>query len=342
MELHLIAFTARGWALAQTLAQKLGGSAVRGGPGGVRLQAWTEQHFAADGLIFVGAAGIAVRAVAPFVRSKTTDPAVVVVDENGRWAVPVLSGHLGGANALAQRIADEIGAQAVITTATDGRGAFAADTWARSRGLQVMNARNIKRVSAAVLAGETVLVRSRWKIGGAVPSGLQLTDEPEKAQLVIDWQPPAQEEALWLCPPLFLGLGCRKNTPPEALEEAFVQSGLPAKAVAGAGSIDVKQNEAGLLAFCAAHGWPVQFFSAAALAEAPGQFTASAFVKQTVGVDNVCERAALLAAGHGAQLLLPKQAGGGVTLAAAAPLQLYWSENDEGKCVESGGAGPRQ
>lgn len=329
MELHLIAFTARGWALAQRLAQALGGEAVRCG-GDVRLQEWAKQHFAADGLVFVGAAGIAVRAIAPLVHSKTTDPAVVVVDENGRWAIPILSGHLGGANALAQQIAGMIGAQAVITTATDGRGAFAVDTWAKSRGLQVMNAEKIKCVSAAILAGKPVPVWSRWAIGGEMPAGLQQVDALQKAQLVIDWKKPAQADALWLCPPLTIGVGCRRDTPQSALETAFAQSGLAAACIRQAASIDLKQNEAGLLAFCAAHGWPVRFFSAGALARVPGAFTASAFVKKTTGVDNVCERAALLAAGPGAQLLLPKQAGGGVTLAAAAaPLQLDWSKNDE-------------
>ena len=326
MQVHLIAFTARGFALAETLAKALGGSAVRCG-GSNTLAEWTKRHFAADALVFVGAVGIAVRAVAPYIKSKTSDPAVVVVDENGRYAIPVLSGHLGGANALAKTIAAAIGAEAVITTATDGRGLFAADTWAKSQGLRVVSPQNIKHVSAALLEGQTVLFWSRWPIEGTPPAGLVQAQSRESAQLVIDCRPPESAAALWLCPPLLLGLGCRRQTPETALEVAFMQSGLPAACILGAASIDIKQNEAGLLAFCAAHSWPVQFFNAAALAAVPGCFTASAFVKKTVGVDNVCERAALLAAGSGAQLVLPKQAGGGVTLAAAAkPFVLNWSE----------------
>lgn len=325
METHLIAFTARGMALAETLARALGGSAVRCGRE-IKLQQWAGQHFSADALVFVGAAGIAVRAIAPYIKSKTTDPAVVVVDENGRYAIPVLSGHLGGANALAETIAGVIGAEAVITTATDGRGVFAADTWARSRGLRVVTPQNIKRVSAALLAGQSVSYWSRWPVEGELPAGLAAADDRRSAQMVIDWRSPEEQDALWLCPELTLGLGCRRGTPPEALEAALAASGLPAGGIAGAASIDVKQSEAGLLAFCAAHGWPVRFFSAGALQAVPGRFTASAFVKQTVGVDNVCERAALAAAGWDAELVLPKQAGGGVTLAAAArPLQLRWS-----------------
>ena len=96
----------------------------------------------------------------------------------------------------------------------------------------------------------------------------------------------------------------------------------------GAASIDVKQNEAELLAFCRGRGWPIGFYSAGQLAAVPGQFTASAFVQKTVGVDNVCERAALLAAGDGAMPALPRQAGGGVTLAAACRIDWNWGANE--------------
>mgnify|MGYP004472571427 CR=1 FL=1 len=325
MELHLIAFTERGFRLAQNLGEIFGGTAVRCGAK-VKLKDWAGGHFGADALVFVGAAGIAVRAIAPYVKSKTSDPAVVVVDENGRWAIPILSGHLGGANELAKRIAKSIGAQAVITTATDGRSAFAADTWAKAQGLLVMNAENIKCVSAAILAGQTVRAKSRWPIAGALPGSVQMAENPREAMLWIDIQPPQNPAALWLCPPLYLGLGCRKNAPEASLEAAFAACGLPAAAVRGAGSIDLKKMEPGLLAFCRRHGWEPEFYSAAQLAAVPGEFTASAFVKKTVGVDNVCERAALLTAGEGAALVLPKQAGGGVTLAAAVrPLYLQWS-----------------
>lgn len=211
MELNLIAFTDRGYALAQKLAEALGGKAVRGGKA-VGLNEWTEAHFSGDALVFVGAAGIAVRAIAPYVKRKTVDPAVVVVDENARYAIPILSGHLGGANRLARAIAGLTGAQAVITTATDGRNVFAADVWAKGLGLRVMNAGAIKTVSAALLAGKTVLYWSRWPIPGTPPKGLAAAESREQAALVVDAVPPQSKAALWLCPPLFLGIGCRKTS----------------------------------------------------------------------------------------------------------------------------------
>ena len=148
-----LAFTEKGMALAHRLARALPGSVSRCGAGGVRLAEWTGTQFAqADALIFVGAVGIAVRAIAPHLKSKTTDPAVVVLDECGRFAVPLLSGHLGGANALARALAEACGAIPVITTATDANGVFAVDEWAKAQGCAVLEPERIKLVSGALLA----------------------------------------------------------------------------------------------------------------------------------------------------------------------------------------------
>ena len=116
-----------------------------------------------------------------------------------------------------------------------------------------------------------------------------------------------------------LGIGCKRGTSAEALEAAFAafcaRHGLAAQTVTAAASIDLKQNEPGLLAFCQAHSWPVRFYSAAQLRSAPGQFTPSSFVQSVTGVDNVCERAAVLDAGG--SLFYPKFACNGVTFALA-------------------------
>ena len=175
MKLYYLAFSARGLALAQKLAGALGGEAVRcGGP--VTLRGWTDEHFRTGaGLVYVGACGIAVRAVAPCLCSKETDPAVVVVDEQGTWAVPLLSGHLGGANALARAIGSVCGAQPVLTTATDAGGLFPIDDWARRQGCAVADVHKIKDVSAALLAGRTLRLYSDWPIAGTPPAGVALT-----------------------------------------------------------------------------------------------------------------------------------------------------------------------
>lgn len=196
----LISFTGRGQALAETLARALDGQAVRCNRE-QSLDGWTREHFqTGNALVFVGAAGIAVRAVAPYVKSKTTDPAVVVVDETGQFAVPILSGHLGGANELAQKVAALCGAVPVITTATDLSGVFAVDQWAKRQSCAILNPEGIKTVSGALLAGGRMELCSPWPVAGEPPEGVSLRLMPKIA---------------------VLGVGCKKDTPEEALEAAF-------------------------------------------------------------------------------------------------------------------------
>ena len=322
-----LSFTDRGATLAERLRAALGGTvSCTRQIENFSLSQWTAEAFATfDALVFVGAVGIAVRAVAPFLKSKATDIAVVAVDECGRFAVPVVSGHLGGANDLAREISKICGAVAVITTATDINGLFAVDEWAKHQNCAVTDPHGIKAVSARILAGETVRVRSEWPVEGQPPDGVTLTNGP-------DWDVwvdvCCHSGGLCLAPKvLVLGVGCRRGTPRERLETAFgelcAEQNLWPEAVCGAATIDLKAEEVGLLDFCAAHGWPLTCYSAEELRRAEGTFTPSAFVEQTTGVDNVCERSAVLA-GEGV-LLTGKHAGNGVTMALAwQPLRLDW------------------
>jgi len=328
MTIRLLAFTRRGYDLARRIAAEVGGEASRCGEEG-SLARWTEEQVSqAEALVFVGAAGIAVRAMAPHVRSKASDPAVLVVDETGRYVIPILSGHLGGANALARQIAASIGGQAVITTATDLNGVFSVDLWARAQNCTVLEPQRIRTVSAPLLAGETVAFESDYPVSGTVPDGLT----PGKNGGFSVSLFPAGDSRLHLVPRIVsLGVGCKKDTPREDIEAAFsrllANSGLCPASVVQVCTIRQKGSEPGLLAFCDGHGWPLRTFSAQELADLPGRFSSSDFVAQTVGVDNVCERSAVL--GSGGTLLIPKQAGGGVTLAAAAaPYHPDWRWQD--------------
>ena len=310
-----LAFTEKGLALAEKLAAEYPGSVARCG-GAVKLSGWTARQFAqSDALIFVGAVGIAVRAIAPHCKSKAADPAVVVLDECGQFAVPILSGHLGGANDLARALAAACGAVPVITTATDANGVFAVDEWAKHQNCAVLEPERIKQVSGKLLAGKPVQFASGWLIAGQAPAGVTAGDAPDFALTLT----PAGD-ALHLVPRIgVLGVGCRRGASAETLEAAFsafcAEHSLAPQCITAAASIDLKQNEEGLLAFCKKHGWSAEFFSADQLRQAPGSFTPSAFVQSITGVDNVCERAAVLASGG--TLFLPKQAGGGVTFALA-------------------------
>ena len=167
----LTAFTARGRELASKLAASLGGS-VRGNE---PLADWTKKSFAScDALVYVGAAGIAVRSVAPHISSKAVDPAVICMDEGGRWVIPILSGHLGGANALARRLAALTGGEAVITTATDLNGLFAVDLWAKAQSMAVLQPERIKHVSAKILRGETITLDCPYPVAGTAPELVRL------------------------------------------------------------------------------------------------------------------------------------------------------------------------
>ena len=327
MKVACLAFTEKGYALAERLATALGGKAYRSGRPQTLTQ-WTQEHFSADrALLYVGAVGIAVRAIAPYLQSKTTDPAVVVVDECGRFAVPLVSGHLGGANDLARKASEVCGAVPVITTATDANGVFAVDEWARCQQCAVLHTPCIRKVSGALLAGRTVRIRTEIPVKGRPPAGVEAGVYDTYAVYV--GFTPQPDTVLWLVPRrIVLGIGCRKGTPAALLEEAFAASGLPAQAVCTVATIDLKAEEPGLLAFCREHGWPLRAFSAEELARVEGNFPASAFVQKTTGVDNVCERAAVRAGGG--TLLRRKTAANGVTLAAAVqPYELDWRFHNE-------------
>ena len=284
---------------------------------------------ACDALVFVGSSGIAVRMIAPFVRDKKTDPAVIVIDERGRFVIPLLSGHIGGANALAQRLADALGATGVITTATDIRGLFAVDVWAKKQGLILSDPAGIKAVSGRLLAGQPVRVRSDLPIRGEMPEGLTPADGEADLHIGLRRREDASLSLLAPCVPA--GTGCRKGIAAQAVEDAFrqalVDAGLEEATVIRVSSVDLKKDEPGLQAFCRSRGLPFVTYPAEELAAVEGTFTPSAFVKEITGTDNVCERTAVRAAGGG--LLFGKHAYSGVTVAFAASVpDLTWEASE--------------
>lgn len=325
MRIELVCFTERGGGLGERLGRLLreSGDAARlerCGGGGRSLRQWADEAFrCADALVVIGAAGIAVRAVAPLIVSKLSDPAVVVVDEGGRFVVPLLSGHIGGANALAERIAGLIGAVPVVTTATDVNGVFAVDVWARENGMAIRNPERIKHVSATLLAGGRVALATAFPVVGRLPEGIGVVGEG-RADIVVDIRETAVSDALGLVPPIaVLGVGCRKGVPLAVIERAFEEFcgrfALLPEAFAKVCSIDIKAEEEGVKAFCQNRSLPFETFSAERLMQVAGEFSGSDFVSSVTGADNVCERSAVL--GSGGELLIGKTVVGGVALAAA-------------------------
>lgn len=326
----VISFTDRGAQVGARIAALLPDGCIeqyaRGVDPSVRgtiLSRMVQQAMVDCGLIvFVGATGIAVRMIAPYLQGKAYDPAVLVVDENAGFVISLLSGHLGGANALAERLAEGLGAQAVITTATDGRGIFAIDTWATEIGCTVIETERIRHISAALLRGEPVGMQSAYPVDGAVPFYIHTQGaRPENGFTVSTHCTDAPfTNTLHLIPRiLHLGIGCRRGVSVDAIEcavrAALDEYGADFAAVHAVASIDLKENEAGLCAFCARHNLPFHTFSASELKAVAGEFTASAFVHQAVGVDNVCERSACKSADG--KLVGRKRSMNGVTVAIA-------------------------
>ncbi len=289
------------------------------------LFAWTQNCFLyRRPIIFIGACGIAVRAIAPLVRDKLQDIPVLVVDEAGQFVIPLLSGHFGGANELAEEIAGLMGMTAVITTATDVNRLFAVDVFARQNHLAICNRGGIKKISAAILAKEKVTFAMDGIYGGRLPEALTLA-KPEDRQVSIFLSPYEKEDitaVLYLVPRVVvIGVGCRRGKTAAEIEaevdKCLKQTRIRAEAVAGIASIDVKKAEKGLCELSEKYGWNLQTFSKEELESVPGNYKSSSFVKSMVGVDNVCERAAMAACKEGAGLVLGKQAQNGVTVAIA-------------------------
>lgn len=307
-----------------------------------KLQEWAGERFTAGkGILFIGACGIAVRSIAPFIRSKASDPAVLVMDEKGEYVIPILSGHLGQANRIAKKIAALTGARAVLTTATDVNDLFAADVFAGQNGLHISDMKKVKEISAALLEGERVTLyydRTALDVEGVVPRLLTVHPLPDDvscipmssaaqkvlaeeaslpAHLVYITSRRRTDAALCLIPrQLYLGVGCRKGKSAEELrrfvDSLLLEHDLDRAALAGVYSIDLKKEEEGICELAQGLGLPFLTFSPEELQEAEGEFHGSEFVKARTGVDNVCERAVIAAGAD--KILVPKTGRDGMTL----------------------------
>ena len=272
-----------------------------------------------DILVFIGSCGIAVRKIAPFVRSKKTDPAVVVIDELAHFSISLLSGHIGGANRLALDLAEHLGAEPVITTATDINHRFSADAWAARYGYAISDMNAAKAVSAAILEGDVPFCADLPSEDLRLPAGLVYGHEGETGIYFGYKKEKPFGKTMRIIPAMVrLGIGCRKGISKEAVAEAvktvLADNNVDKRSVLGVYSIDLKAEEPGLLEFCSESGWELHCYSADELNALEGDFSASSFVRSITGADNVCERSALMEAD---KLIIKKTAVNGVTVAAA-------------------------
>ena len=294
-----------------------------------RLKPAVAEHFGQfQAHVFITAVGIAVRLIAPLIVNKTVDPAVVAVDDRGRHAVSLLSGHLGGANALCRRVAELLGSRPVITTATDLHRVTSVDLLALERDLAIENPDAIRHVSMALLSGKPAALHDPYGLlAGAFAKGETVAAAPtgkesDRPAIVVDDRVAAAGRRTLLLRPrsLVAGIGCNRNTPKKVLKNALFDAldrfRLAPASLAALASIDVKSDEPGLLALASELNLPLRFFSGEQLKAAGAVPNPSAVVRQHVGVESVCEAAAILGARLG-RLIVPKQRTTDTTVAVA-------------------------
>jgi len=333
MIIYLIAFTVKGTALCSTLTKKLNNNNIKAKAFSKYLQTDTDSSYVSlkqftkeafeesNAIIFIGATGIAVRAISPFITSKDKDPAIIVIDELGQHVIPILSGHIGGANELAIKITQLIGGKAIITTATDLNEKFAIDLWAKENHLYIENISMVKYISAALLNEKKIGFSCNYEIVGQLPDFISEKEKEVGIQIGETKEKDKFKKTLKLLPKqYFVGIGCKKNTNENALEEFFLQvlkeNNISQNLVNSIATINIKQKEKAIVSLCKKYSYPLKTYTSEQLGKLKGNFTSSQFVKSIVGVDNVCERAAVMASNQG-NLILRKLSKNGITIAIA-------------------------
>lgn len=287
------------------------------------------------GFVFIMAAGIVVRLISPHLVDKEHDPAVVVIDDAGKFAISLLSGHLGGANELACKCAFLTGSREVITTATDANCLPSFDMLAKGEGWVIDDISRVKILNALLLDDEEIAVvdptgRVRPFFHGQgnisfYDTFMDAFKSGAKGCLYVTNRhlpPQAQSKKLLVLRPknLVLGIGCNRGTSPEEIEEVvsvnLKRIFLSIKSVKCIATASAKREEAGLLAFAAKWGIPLEFFESARLNMVAVPSSPSLHALEAIGTVGVAEPAALLASGGGS-MLLKKVKSGNVTLAIA-------------------------
>jgi cobalt-precorrin 5A hydrolase len=281
-----------------------------------------------DGIVFIASTGIAVRLSAPFLQDKTRDPAVVVVDDLGRYAISLISGHLGGANALAEEIASFLGCQPIITTASDGRGFEAVDLFAQRNHLIIENPEDAKTITAMMVDEQ--------------PCSAMMVDEQPitlKSEIPVIWNYPyfveqgtagyvyitSQHSIVCDLPYCILrprnlnvGIGCRRGKTHDeilaAIKQVFQVHNLSLKSIKALATVDIKRDEQGLIEAGDTLQRPIKCYTKEEIQQVQHRFAASAFVQSTIGISGVCEPCAYLAGG---EIIVGKTVINGITIAVA-------------------------
>jgi cobalt-precorrin 5A hydrolase len=297
-------------------------------------QLWTTY----DQIILFLALGAVIRLIAPLLRHKHIDPGIVAIDDAGRFAISVVSGHIGDANGLALRCAELLGATPVVTTASDVHSTLAVDLLAHTQGWQIEDPSTMTTVSAAIVNGEAVAILQTcgeldcWKNTNPWPSNLLHMTNPQQmnathftalliiSDRLIEGLPQHIPTLVYRPPTLVLGIGCRRGIAFDTLD-TFIKRTLAThqlafQSVAHLATADIKADEAALQMLAQRYSWSFETHTVTALRAMTEVPNPSERVQRLVGTPSVCEAAALLSS-NGGTLIVSKQKSEGMTLAVA-------------------------
>lgn len=324
--ISILSFSDQGAVLARQLLSHLGDAVHYDNRKGQVKSQMNRIWDQSDQILFIGATGIAVRYIAPFIKHKTLDPAVLVVDDQGKFVISLLSGHIGGANAFAEWISSLIpGSIPVITTASDGRGFESLDLYIRRHGFSILSDENLTKLMGIMVNGGRIAYLCETGCDLNYPNAVEvqslweLPEDVEGVFIVSSTVRQAYLPSLQVVPRnLHLGMGCRKGTSSkeilDLIYQTFDRNHLSLLGVASISSIDIKAEEAGLLEAAQELDVPIHFYTKEEIAKVEELFPSSSFVKQTIGVGAVAEPCAYLSGG---ELIVHRVEGSGVTLAIA-------------------------
>lgn len=269
-----------------------------------------------DSLYFVMASGIVVRTIAPLLKSKDIDPAVITGDEDGKFVVSLLSGHLGGANELASLIAENIGGIPVVSTASDVSGSIAVDTIAMELKAHLRDLESAKDVTALIVNGERVELRLPKNM--AVDRDIQDSTTEQTVGVIVTSNRLDIKMTQIIPENIILGIGCRRDTPAETVLEAIKvtmkECNLHMDSIKHISTVDVKADEAGLLEVCDRLNKELIVIDRQEIKAIQDNYEGSDFVKKTIGVRCVSAPVAYLASNKGGKFLKEKKRYNGVTV----------------------------
>ena len=332
MRIACFSFTEKGGDLGKTLEKLAEGSdrykivhfpnsTLSGGVKGMLHRAWKEYQ----GLIFISATGIAVRLINPFIKDKTRDPAVVVIDDMGKFSISLLSGHIGGANPLAQFIASMTGAIPVITTASDNRGIESIDLFAQRNNYYMEDRNSITSITAMMVDGKKIGFYSEKDEvidydNLAILHGLDDLEPSIDGLILVTSRNMELDIPYTILRPknIHIGIGCRKGIEGkriiEGIKQAMDKANLSSKSIKAMGTVEVKKDEQGIIEAAKYFNCPLMLFTIEEIKRVEGKFAKSQFVKDTIGVYSVSEPTAYLLGGD---LIIRKSTHNGITISIA-------------------------